>query len=251
MLEDVDLAALSVLAYDDPGPMTRGISDLGGELLGALDRNGTYLFAAGFGDELVIAFRGTEISDRRDLLNDVDMRLIPADARVSAARVHAGFDRAVTDVWSDLDPFIRAKRDRYREAIHFTGHSLGGALAVLAAVRTVTLIGLALPVRVTTYGQPRVGNAAFVAELDGRPWRRHVRCLDLVTRVPTPVPPIMDGYRHGGDLRYWTRDGRVLRSPSAGVVLADRLGRAGWRPSKWALASIEDHSVEGYLALFG
>ena len=48
-----------------------------------------------------------------------------------------------------------------------TGHSLGGAVATLAAHDIVTFCGVA-PERIScyTFGCPRVGNHAFAAEYD-------------------------------------------------------------------------------------
>ena len=71
---------------------------------------------------------------------------------------HAGFDRG----WNEIAPDVRAWLDRVmkgREALCLTGHSLGGALATLAALE----LGRAHPVRrVVTLGSPCVGMGTFV-----------------------------------------------------------------------------------------
>jgi hypothetical protein len=58
-----------------------------------------------------------------------------------------------------------------------TGHSLGAALATLAAVDTT-------PARLVTFGSPRVGDEAFRALFAGLEVRRFVDCCDVVSRVP-------------------------------------------------------------------
>ena len=72
---------------------------------------------------------------------------------------------------------IRFKLERY---VTIAGHSLGGALATLAAYDLAT--ELALPhVHCITFGAPRVGNSVFVSDYD-----RHVPdtwCLPLLTNA--------------------------------------------------------------------
>jgi predicted lipase len=49
-----------------------------------------------------------------------------------------------------------------------TGHSLGGALAMLAALDINTNFKLPQRVRVYTFGTPRLGNVAFSTAYDAR-----------------------------------------------------------------------------------
>lgn len=58
-----------------------------------------------------------------------------------------------------------------------TGHSLGAALATLAAT-------LELSAELITIGSPRVGNDEFVQLRATRAVKRFVNCADIVTRVP-------------------------------------------------------------------
>ena len=74
--------------------------------------------------------------------------------------------------------------------LFMAGHSLGAALALLAATRRA-------PTAVYTYGCPRVGNAAFAAQLANVAVHRIVHGQDVVTAVP---PEIL-GFRHVGDER--------------------------------------------------
>src|SRR5262249_14299388 len=71
----------------------------------------------------------------------------------------------------------------------YTGHSLGAALATLAATRRA-------PQAVYTFGSPRVGKEAFVRSLMSIPIYRVVDDEDVVTRVP---PEIL-GFRHVGEV---------------------------------------------------
>lgn len=82
-----------------------------------------------------------------------------------------------------------------------TGHSLGGAVATLAAAY---LRAAGTPVDLYTYGSPRVGNDAFANFVSGQ--------AGLETRVthlddPVPrLPPLLFSYRHTSP-EYWLSDG--------------------------------------------
>lgn len=69
-------------------------------------------------------------------------------------KVHKGFDRLITTVWDD----IAGALETVDKPLFYTGHSLGGALATLAAARLA-------PRAVYTFGAPRIGDAAFAATL--------------------------------------------------------------------------------------
>jgi len=115
--------------------------------------------------------------------------------------VHIGFLRGVEAVEGALREF-----DRTASAVPnvwVNGHSLGGALAVLAAVR-LKINKICAPF-LFTYGQPAVGlndfAERFSLELPGRLWR-FVNQSDIVTRVP-PGP----FYRHTGIVKRIVRPG--------------------------------------------
>ena len=81
---------------------------------------------------------------------------------------------------------------RPTQRIWLTGHSLGGALATLAAAHLgpETIQGL------YTFGCPRVGDAPFASVL---PAQSYVRFVHRDDWVPT-VPPGILGYVHAGAL---------------------------------------------------
>src|SRR5262249_54451343 len=101
--------------------------------------------------------------------------------------------------------------------VWLTGHSLGAALATLAAARWAAghrVQGL------YTFGSPRVGNAAFAATVPG-PCYRFVNNNDVVTRLPPPG--LFAGYRHVGVLKYIRTDGVIVEDPAPEGVARDRL----------------------------
>ena len=129
----------------------------------------------------VLVFRGTE-QELQDYVHDADLLLVPAFG--GSVRVHRGFKRALNSVWTRVESALR----NCACPVFFTGHSLGAALATLAAARWK-------PSGVYAFGSPRVGDAAFVASIRSIPVFRIVHGSDVVTTVP----PELLGFRHAGD----------------------------------------------------
>jgi hypothetical protein len=97
----------------------------------------------------------------------------------------------------------------------FTGHSMGAALATLAASRVQSSMA-----RLVTIGSPAVGDAAFAATVDGMQVDRYVNCCDIICTLP---PPRL-GYVHVGRLHYIDAEGEVHReTPPPEVMELDRL----------------------------
>ncbi len=139
-------------------------------------------------DAIILAFAGTDPGVWETLATDFNIRPRPD------TDTHVGFQTALDAV----QPEIRQAMDRSRQAgkpLFITGHSLGAALAGLAA-RFCDLNGRR-PTAVYGYGMPRAGGARFQADYNGTlgPLTfRLVHGLDVVARVP----PSGIGFRHVG-----------------------------------------------------
>ncbi|KAJ6815766.1 uncharacterized protein M6B38_132665 [Iris pallida] len=161
---------------------------------------------SGEAELVVVAFRGT--NDAYDAATDIDFSFFELPG---VGAIHAGFMKALgmqTDGWpkeiemSENRPYAYyLVRERLREILQknpkakfiATGHSLGGALAVIFPV-ILKYHGedelLARMEGVYTFGQPRVGDAAlgrYAEELLDSTTRRYFRFVynnDIVTRVP-------------------------------------------------------------------
>jgi pimeloyl-ACP methyl ester carboxylesterase len=108
-------------------------------------------------------------------------------------------------------PALKAAREKYPGyRVHLVGHSLGGAVAALAALEVRLGLGWR-DVVVTTFGEPRVGNAKLAEYVDrafGLTPAQKDGGEDLayrrVTHVGDPVPllPLSEwGYRsHAGEV---------------------------------------------------
>ncbi|MFL6549967.1 MAG: lipase family protein [Povalibacter sp.] len=129
----------------------------------------------------VLVFRGTE-QELQDYIHDADTLLVPAFDQ--STRVHRGFKRALNSVWSQIEFALRT----IDCPLFFAGHSLGAALATLAAVRRQ-------PRAVYAFGSPRVGDAALKARLGNVAIYRVVHGADVVTTCP----PELLGFAHVGE----------------------------------------------------
>jgi triacylglycerol lipase len=91
-------------------------------------------------------------------VSDFDAFLVPyTPAGNNDTLVHQGFYEAYSRVQADVTTAVQSLRSRYPTAsIAVTGHSLGGALAVLCALDYSERLGF--DVTMYTFGQPRVGN---------------------------------------------------------------------------------------------
>jgi triacylglycerol lipase len=139
----------------------------------------------------VLVFRGT--SDGPSAA--VDAQILQDDGP-RGGEVHRGFSDAFKLAWKALLPLL----EPITVPIFYTGHSLGGALAVLAASERK-------PRATYVYGCPRVGNAAFAATVNA-PVYRIVNNHDIVPTLPPEE--LIFGYVHAGEIRYVSNDHRLL-----------------------------------------
>ncbi|XXG75772.1 hypothetical protein AAC387_Pa08g0278 [Persea americana] len=103
-------------------------------------------------------------------------------------------------------------------SITVTGHSLGAALALLAADEISTCAANVPPVAVFSFGGPRVGNRGYGKRIEdnGVHVLRVVNAQDVITRVPGV--PVGDSYSHvGSELRVDSRSSPYLK-PNADVA---------------------------------
>lgn len=171
----------------------------------------TQVYVAANDDHIVAAFRGTEAPTTIDglkdwLLTDAGNLLIVPEGRLgtdlaaagASARFHQGFVRAIGDIWEPLLETIEAERKKNERPIWLTGHSLGGALALLAAwLLRRKFIAVH---QVYTFGGPMIGNnevvKAFAREFPEKIFR-YVNSPDPVPKLPT-ISLIANHYEHCG-----------------------------------------------------
>ena len=138
-------------------------------------------------NHVVVVFRGTESPE--DWLSNASFKQTAAafPASTSWGNVEDGFWK----LYQQCSPSIRnaVKSAGAGVNIFVTGHSLGGALATLAAA---DLAVAQIPAATYTFASPRVGDPAFAIEFNKSVptcWRV-VNTEDIVTTVPLATPKI-------------------------------------------------------------
>lgn len=147
--------------------------------------------------DILVAWRGTVAAC--EWYEDFQRRLDPIGQ--NEAKVEHGFlsiytskndttrynkTSASEQVMKEVTKLVKFYKEKGEEvSLTITGHSLGGALALLNAYEAASTIP-ELPVSVISFGAPRVGNFAFKDELDqlGVKTLRIVAKQDLVPRMP-------------------------------------------------------------------
>lgn len=236
------LAKRAARAYETQESVGAALEANGGTMAGWWDVGSTEAFLAVFGDAsqagacvAVLAFRGTQLgsaSGTEWLDVAVDLAAWKKYSEDGLGAVHAGFVWALEAAWSEILPALTAIEER-AIPLYITGHSLGGALAVLAAARWPAARA------VVTLGCPRVGDADFAAWFHAfrPPHYRIVRGADVVPWLPL----FAMSYRHDGPADYLPDDG-TFRTNLPGWKVAVHALRS-WRPGR----AVGDHAASGYV----
>ena len=104
---------------------------------------------------IIVSFRGS--SNIANWISNLSFNQV-SYPKCNGCKVHNGFYSAWNLAKSTLLKNIQDLRAAHRDApIYVTGHSLGGALAALAAAELKSIYGAGLN-SIYTYGEPRVGN---------------------------------------------------------------------------------------------
>jgi len=218
----------------------------------------------------ILAFRGTVPNDILNWLTDANTTL----TNFHFGRIHTGVYRNVEPLWGpvaeELDKATNPSTDLQNgggslaplENLYITGHSLGAAMAVIAAARIFTSHYAAwqpLVRGVYTYGQPSVGDKNFADEFQSRfSLFRHVFRDDVVPHLP---PSDLGAFPHFGTEFYAARpgDGWQQSKPSRTtqarlVTLAAAIAGASFLARRLTVFdrlqlpySLEDHGPQGYI----
>jgi triacylglycerol lipase len=181
-----------------------------------------------------IAIRGT--ANRKNILEDVEMR-IRVDLAI-AIPVHVGFDETARLLYADMKPYLKSGYKTY-----VTGHSLGGAIAVLIAIY-LTEDGYDVA-KIVTFGQPKFTTTAGVDKLGFLKLTRVVDENDIVPMLPptTVVNRAHGIYEHTGPEVILLEGPHYVFLPThdADRISEGELGRSLGR------ADLADHHMDNYL----
>ena len=165
-------------------------ADVGGRVINAY-KDSFALAACGDGEyknDLFLIFRGTTTNNNKaDFLTDARIGLTSSSGGCPA---HIGFCHAFASMKPAIDSFIK---DHFKNSnqpirsVHCIGHSLGGAVATLAAEWAYGHV--TKNVKLYTFGQPRVGLGFFATTLTYKLGKENIHRV-FHTTDPVPMVPI-------------------------------------------------------------
>jgi triacylglycerol lipase len=232
-------AKMAQAAYLELKPGKIAFKELGYKVDKFYDIGGAEAYLVSNKEHRVLAFRGTEPKEKSDLLADLES----GKNLEGTGKVHVGFKKYLNLLWPSITADISASKSKL--PMYVTGHSLGGAMATLAAGRLLASDYLdAKPVALITFGSPRVGNAKYVngTLADLTHYRVH-NTNDAVPRVPTRWM----GFRHQGTHIYLNYYGNI-RNFHGWQLVKDQL-RGRWKAiqkRQW-FSDFYDHSMVNYV----
>jgi triacylglycerol lipase len=203
-------AQLSNLAYDYPSKIRAGVPLALGSTnvvltMRTIQKDDFRVLVASSDDAIFVVFRGTNIKSWRSVRSDLRVSRMG----LMNGLVHRGFGALMLLT----KPFYKRKvkrADNGQKSLYFTGHSLGGAVAFLAAMDHV-FHGEPLKVRQSyTFGQPRAGNKELCRNAETA---LQGKCVRIVNRSDLVVgqPSVLIGYDHIRDFIQYNQRSQVLR----------------------------------------
>ncbi|HDZ77197.1 MAG TPA: lipase family protein [Candidatus Omnitrophica bacterium] len=254
------MAVMSQLAYlifeKNSNELKEALSQANFELVQTFNRDATQAFLVKRDSDkmAILAFRGTQIKEIKDIVTDLKANFYQDK---NGAKVHNGFYQAFKCVEDDIRSAVDIVKDF---SLYVTGHSLGGALALIAT-RALNYDNLAA---CYTFGSPKVGNEEFDDDIKA-PIYRIVNAHDIVPFSPPtyifellcllPCKKLRNfikkfiGYDHHGDMRYLTpyNDGftrvKVIKNYNEFFRLVGFL--------KNKKEGVKNHSIDAYCEKLG
>ena len=170
------------------------------------NRKGTQCFVAHNKKAVIVSFRGTEVKEFADLIHDG--MFLPSLER--GGKVHLGFQAALNAVWRShkgkegVAGYLQRVSSNGSIPMWFTGHSLGAALAIIAAGRW----NAKHPVKgLYTFGSPGVGNKKFTSVFKKMNVVRVVHNEDIITKASQP-PDLS----HVGKIYFITSQKEIIKN---------------------------------------
>jgi len=258
LVRAINLARASRAAYLETSDSIAG--ELGGFAVQTFAFGPVFGYLARGNDDRVLAFRGTASpletweTAIKQWITNIDFDQIAGHD----GKVHRGFSTALEPAWQTIRQLVGSESAR----LWVTGHSLGGALAILAGAR---LFHEGCPPKgVYTFGAPCVGDDAFSRAYQVL-LHRVEHANDIVCHLPPPPAigalvgrivgklnvPGNASYKHAGVLTYLPSGGQrqtVIKEDEHRQLSAVRLSSLVAAALADASGLVKDHSIASYVS---
>ena len=226
----LEFARISATTYDNPKDSKSKFKALGYTIVQFFDVDGAQGYLLKGANAHVLSFRGTEVTEKSDVLADLKAG---KNLEASGGKVHVGFKDELNKLW----PAITVSLANI-DTLYVTGHSLGAAMATIAASRIQTKV-----IALVTFGSPRAGNQEFVNSLTVTHYRVQNNCDDV-----TKVPFLLMGFAHHGTHKYMNFTGE-FKDFTAWQQIKDMVrSRLKARAKGQKFIGVFDHMMENYIA---
>jgi len=230
-------ARASLLAYSAGPPLLQSATSAGFTVTAELTRGANFAAIVDRPGLRIIAFRGTD--DVRDWLTNLNFLW----RKSPWGLVRRGFWDAARSFQPDVEQAVAEARAA-GQRVWVTGHSMGGAIAVMTVAR-LAAVDPALIDGLCTFGQPPVAGVVFRLRCDEVLGDRYIR---LVNHTDAVVEAATLLAAHCGWLWYFDATGRLYHKRPFKVGITDQ-----WNANRklGGLYMFAAHGLEGYLEPLG
>jgi len=173
----------SELAYHSPNYIYKLFHKFDVVNFSIYNTNDVQVFLVEFDEFAIVGFRGTQINKLNGVISD----LIFWKTKFQGIHCHKGFVDAILRVSDKLENDLQKLNSTKK--LLFTGHSLGGAMAILFSLKI-------LPTHLITFGSPKVSSGEdFHNKLCNI--ETHLR-IEIQSDLVPKLPCLMINYEHTG-----------------------------------------------------
>ena len=230
----LEFANIAQTTYDNPKTSKAKFKALGYSIVEFFDIDGAQAYLLTNGTITVLSFRGTEVTEKSDILADLKSG---KNLEACGGKVHVGFKGEINKLWPTISKVLADNPGN----LYVTGHSLGAAMATIAASRIQDRVTALI-----TFGSPRVGNAEFVKSLTVEHYRVQNNCDDV-----TKVPFKLMGFAHHGTHKYMNFHGEFRDLTPWQQVKDMARSRLKARAKGQKYIGVFDHMMANYIAKLG
>ena len=227
----LEFANIAQTTYDNPKTSKAKFKALGYTIIQFFDIDGAQAYLLTNGTINVLSFRGTEVTEKSDVLADLKAG---KNLEACGGKIHVGFKGEINKLWPTISKVLADNPGN----LYVTGHSLGAAMATIAASRMQDRVTALI-----TFGSPRVGDKEFVKSLNVDHYRVQNNCDDV-----TKVPFKLMGFAHHGTHKYMNFHGEFRDLTPWQQVKDMARSRLKARAKGQKYIGVFDHMMANYIA---